>query len=114
MAANGLEAAERLAGPRARDILGRNEKFSEAGRICSSILNLTSDNQLNVTIDRTGRQLLSRLQFDKLEADYKHLLDSRSIDADGITARQMEINRVQQQLDQCKFNRRLDDDPPMG
>jgi hypothetical protein len=52
--------------------------------------------------------------YDKLEADYKHLLDSRSIDADGIAAKQMEINRLQQELDQCKFNRRLDDEPPIA
>jgi chromosome segregation ATPase len=52
--------------------------------------------------------------YGKLEADYKHLLDSRSIDADGLSAKQMEINRLQQELDQCKFNRRLDDEPPIA
>jgi DNA repair exonuclease SbcCD ATPase subunit len=50
----------------------------------------------------------------KLEADYKHLLDSRSVDAEGLSAKQMEINRLQQELDQYKFNRRLDDDLPIA
>jgi predicted RNase H-like nuclease (RuvC/YqgF family) len=52
--------------------------------------------------------------YHKLETDYKRLLDNRSIDADSLAAKQTEINRLQQELDQCKFNRRLDDDPPIG